>query len=186
MESSGRSASIVTERVGGSIAVADVNTFIRTVRECDHELRMLAQHLLSNPALLDDVLQDAYLKAFRSLGAFRGRSALRTWLYRIVYNTCIDELRRPRLVQVPLSMGTDDTAAPADQDRVAGRMALSDALGTLPVQQRAAVLLVDAQGLTYREAARVLEVPDGTVATWVSRARSALRVSLTTAEAVER
>lgn len=172
----------MADRVGGTTAAADVDTFIRTVRDHDHELRMLAQHLLSNPALLDDVLQDAYLKAFRSLGTFRGRSALRTWLHRIVYNTCIDELRRPRLVQVPLSTSGDDTATTADQDRVASRMALSDALGSLPVQQRAAVLLVDAQGLTYREAARVLDVPDGTVATWVSRARRALRASLTTAE----
>lgn len=172
----------MAERAGGSVAAADVDAFIRAVRSCDRDLRMLAQHLLSSPALLDDVLQDAYLKAFRSLGAFRGRSALRTWLYRIVYNTCIDELRRPRLVQVPLSAVAHDTGTTADHDRVASRMILSDALGILPVQQRAAVLLVDAQGLSYREAARVLDVPDGTVATWVSRARSALRAALTEAE----
>lgn len=161
------------------VAAADVDEFIRVVRSYDRDLRMLVERLVGGSAVMDDVLQEAYLKAFRSLGSFRRRAALRTWLYRIVYNACIDELRRPRLVQVPLSSAPVEAQAPADQDGLPTRMALAEALAELPVQQRAAVLLVDAQGLSYRETAEVLDAPEGTIATWVSRGRSNLRRALT-------
>lgn len=155
----------------------DVDDFVTVVREHDRSLRALAFRLVG--PRVDDVLQEAYLRAFRSLSGFEGRSALRTWLHRIVYTTCIDELRRPQLVQLPIdgARTVRDTASLPDS-RAAAATDLGVAMRELPEQQRAAVWLVDAEGFTYRETAEILDAPEGSVATWVSRARSTLRAAM--------
>jgi RNA polymerase sigma-70 factor, ECF subfamily len=142
-------------------------------------LRALAFRLLGDREAMDDVLQEAYAKAFRALPRFRGEAATGTWLYRIVYNVCLDELRRDRRVtELPL-----ETAAPASApdpgESAARREALVAALAALAPDQRAAVLLVDAEGLDYPAAARVLGVRVGTLASRLSRARGSLRRALT-------
>ncbi len=159
----------------------DHRAFAQIVDHYDHRLRGLAYRLLRDRDRMDDVLQEAYVKAFRSLPRFKGESALGTWLYRIVYNACIDDLRSRKD-----AVSLDDQAAPVDMadtrpgpaDVAVGRHDLADALDTLPADQRAAVMLVDAYGLDYGEAADVLGVAAGTVGSRLSRARSALRAVL--------
>jgi RNA polymerase sigma-70 factor, ECF subfamily len=69
-----------------------IDEFARLVRLHDERLRALAYHLLGDPHWMDDALQDAYAKAFRSYAGFRGESDPGTWLYRIVHNACVDLL----------------------------------------------------------------------------------------------
>lgn len=139
---------------------------------------MLAFRLLGNREGMDDVLQEAYAKAFRALPRFRGEAATGTWLYRIVYNACLDQLRRERRA-TELSL---ETAAPASTpdpgESAARREALAAALAALAPDQRAAVLLVDVEGFDYPAAARVLGVRVGTLASRLSRARALLRHAL--------
>jgi RNA polymerase sigma-70 factor (ECF subfamily) len=157
----------------------DGAAFGAVLRHYDPRLRALAFRLLGDPALTDDVLQEAYVKAYRALPRFRGEADLGTWLYRIAYNACLDELRRDRHGDLPLE-AADRAAAPgADPGERAGEAAaLSDALAALPAQDRAAVLLVDRDGLSYGRAGAVLGVPAGTVASRLNRARAALRTAL--------
>jgi RNA polymerase sigma-70 factor (ECF subfamily) len=129
---------------------------------------------------MDDALQEAYVKAFRGLAGFRSDAGLGTWLYRIIYRACLDVIRaEDRRRTTPLS-GTDLTADPVgDPGRLAAQRAdLARALDSLPPDQRAAVLLVDAEGLDYTAAAEVLGVAAGTIASRLSRARAALRRAL--------
>ena len=144
------------------------------------QLINLAYRLLGDRDRMDDALQEAYVKAFRALPRFQRRAKVGTWLYRIVYNTCLDELRKARRTAVePLDENVDQPGGWADPaDVAAGRGDLSRALATLPEQERAAVLLVDAQGFDYRDAAQVLGVPEGTVASRLNRARASLRAAL--------
>jgi RNA polymerase sigma-70 factor (ECF subfamily) len=158
----------------------DEAAFMTIVRHYDPGLRSLAFRLLRDPHRMDDALQEAYVKAFRSLPRFRGESRLGTWLYRIAYNACLDELGAARRV-TPLSL--ESVAERPDpqmsvHDSVASRSDLAAALERLPVEERAAVLLVDAQGFAYRDAAEILDVPEGTVASRLSRARAQLRTAL--------
>jgi RNA polymerase sigma-70 factor (ECF subfamily) len=89
----------------------DQHAFALLVKHYDPGLRALAYRLLGDPDRMDDALQEAYVKAFRGLSSFRGESSLGTWLYRIVYNACLDELKRDRrLVRLPL----EDAVDPAD------------------------------------------------------------------------
>jgi|SRR5947208_8624606 RNA polymerase sigma-70 factor, ECF subfamily len=153
----------------------DEDEFAALVAEHDRALRGLAFRVLGDRHAMDDALQDAYVKAFRALPRFRGRSSARTWLYRIVYNACIDHLRRQR---THAQLDEVAAAAPDAGDAVAGRAALAAALAALPVDQRAAVLLVDVQGFAYPEAAVVLDVRVGTIASRLSRGRETLRAAL--------
>lgn len=156
----------------------DERAFAELVREHDHGLRALAYRLLDDRDLMDDALQEAYVKAYRALPRFRGESSVGTWLYRIAYNACLDELRRARTV-VPLEhVGERPDPAPAPPERAATSDLLARALSTLAHEDRAAVLLVDAQGFDYESAGEVLGVPAGTVASRLNRARAQLRRAL--------
>lgn len=167
---------VARARNGDQAAFADI------VEHYDHRLRALAFRLLGDRDRMDDVLQEAYVKAYRSLPSFRGASALGTWLYRITYNACIDELRRrPAAQTTGISADVATTVAdprPGPPEIAVGRDDLAAALDRLPTDQRAAVLLVDAYGMSYAEAAEVLGVRTGTVASRISRARSVLRSAL--------
>jgi len=156
----------------------DHRAFAQIVDHYDHRLRGLAYRLLGDRDRMDDVLQEAYVKAFRSLPRFKGDSALGTWLYRIVYNACIDDLRA-RKATVPLDDRLDVADPRPDPADVAiGRRDLAAALDALPPDQKAAVLLVDAYGLDYAEAAHALGVAAGTIGSRLSRARATLRTRL--------
>ncbi len=145
--------------------------FAKLVREHDASLRALAFRLLGDRDRMDDALQEAYLRAYRALPRFRGDSAISTWLYRIVYNACLDELRN-----TPQVVALDSVRERADPRPGAPELLeLADALASLPPADRAAVILVDAQGFDYRNAAEVLGIPEGTIASRLSRARAHLR-----------
>jgi RNA polymerase sigma-70 factor (ECF subfamily) len=156
----------------------DPEAFAIVVRHYDPALRALAYRLVGDRDRMDDALQEAYVKAFRALQGFRGRSRLGTWLHRIVFNACLDELRRePPPSVVPL----DDTAGAVTADHadlVAGREELEQALAELTPHDRAVVVLVDSQGFDYHAAAEVLGIPPGTVASRLNRARAVLRRAL--------
>jgi RNA polymerase sigma-70 factor (ECF subfamily) len=172
--------SVPFELAPDAAADRDPDIFIEMVKRYDRLLRGLVYRLMGNREQMDDVLQEVYLRAFRALPGFRGEAGSGTWLYRIAYNVCIDELRRvQRRPSVPLQDFHDEPdGAPDPSDLAALRGDLADALADLPMDQRAAILLVDAHGFDYARAGEILGVPPGTVGSRVSRARSALRLAL--------
>ena len=163
---------------------ADPDAFLALVRSHDRPLRALVYRLVGDRDVMDDVLQETYLRAYRGRAAFRGEAGIGTWLHRIAYNAAMDELRRRgRARTVTLADEHDSaSAAIAPDELVALRGDLAAALDLLPVEQRAAVLLVDAEGLDYVAAAHVLGVAPGTVGSRVSRGRAALRLVLSSGD----
>jgi RNA polymerase sigma-70 factor (ECF subfamily) len=162
-------------------ATGDEAAFVQIVRRYDTGLRRLAFRMVGDRDAMDDVLQEAYLKAFASIASFRGRASPRTWLYRIVYNASLDQLRRRR--RQPIAQSVDAaTRDPSDQTDL--RLSLADALAALAPEERAAVLLVDAEGLSYEDAAAIIGVAAGTIGSRLSRARAALRRALREPEGV--
>lgn len=133
-----------------------------------------------------DALQDALLSAHRSAGRFRGDSAVTTWLHRIVVNACLDRIRRRQAhPTVPLPDGVRDAegatggvepAAPAPDHDTA--LVVRQAVAALPVEQRAALILVDVQGYPVAEVARILGVAEGTVKSRCARGRARLAMAL--------
>ena len=158
----------------------DREAFTVLIRHYDPGLRALAYRLLGDRERMDDALQEAYVKAFRALPTFRGDSSLGTWLYRIAYNACLDELDRTRGLHElpPLENPEPSDPRPDVAESVSVREQLARALAQLTPVDRAAVLLVDAQGFDYRAAGEVLGVPSGTIASRLNRARAVLRRAL--------
>src|SRR3712207_4182656 len=78
----------------------DGDAFAEIVRRHDRQLRGLAHRLLRDDEAVDDVMQEAYLRAFRAMPRFRGDSALATWVHRITSNACMDHLRRRRWTEL--------------------------------------------------------------------------------------
>ena len=152
-----------------------------------HRGRMWAVALRTagNPEDAADALQDAALSAFKAAGSFRQDSAVGTWLYRITVNACLDRLRRQAArptVHYPdpdSAVWRQATADPVDMaEQRELRLVLEQALAQLPVDQRAAVVQVDVQGLPVEEAAAVLGVPGGTVKSRCARGRGKLATAL--------
>ncbi len=183
--------------IRGSAGGPEPAAFTELVRLHDQGLRMLAYRMLHDRTAMDDVMQDAYVKAFRGFSGFRGEAQARTWLYRIVYNACLDRLRRDKRQREAPSDGPDGgecaggcavayrglrpsaLAALDETESVVERVDLATALASLPEDQRTAVLLVDAAGFRYEEVAEVLAVRPGTIGSRLHHARSVLRATLT-------
>ena len=158
----------------------DEEAFAAVVRVYDRRLRGLAYRIVGDRDQMDDALQEAYVRAFRALPRFRGDARLGTWLFRITYNACLDELARSaKVAHLPLDELAGQASAAPEPDEVLGlRRELEVALASLTPEERAVVLLVDAYGFDYSEAGGILGIPVGTVASRLNRARAALRRAL--------
>jgi RNA polymerase sigma-70 factor (ECF subfamily) len=133
--------------------------------------------MLGNVVDAEDVVQEAYVKAYRALstGEFDGRANVSTWLYRIVTNQAIDAMRgrarRPKATDT-----ADETMSDlASAEQKLALAELSDWMSDLPPDQRAALVLKAVEGLTSPEIAEVLACSEGAVEQRLVRARAALR-----------
>ena len=158
----------------------DRTAFGELVRRHRDRLWAVALRTLGDPEDAADALQDALVSAYRKAASFRGQAAVTTWLHRIVVNSCIDFARRRAarpVVTVGESSALDATgAAPQDDPGVATEQALevTDALRRLPIDQRAALVLVDMEGYSVEEAAAILDVAPGTIKSRCARGRARL------------
>ena len=160
----------------------DPNAFATLVHRHQNRLWAVALRMMGNPHDAADALQDAYLAAFRRADGFRGDARVTTWLHRIVVNACLDRLRRRRrqLAEQPLPADPDRTAelvastAADPVERQELRAEVTSALSRLNDDQRAALVLVDAEAYSVEEAATILGVPPGTVKSRCARGRARL------------
>ena len=145
----------------------------------------VALRTTGHPEEAADALQDAMLSAYRRAGSFRGDAAVTTWLHRIVVNACYDRIRRARVrAAEPLPDDLDRRSvdpAPGPESLVENqdlRRRLLAGLADLPTDQRAAIVLVDVQGYSVEETARILDCATGTVKSRCSRGRAKLATML--------
>jgi RNA polymerase sigma-70 factor, ECF subfamily len=159
----------------------DPMAFEEIVRRHRDRLWAVAMRTTGDPEEASDALQDALISAYRRADQFRGDSAVTTWLHRIVVNASLDRLRR-RAVRAAQPLPDDNDALPgavvADpvdhMDRREVQLVVTQALAELPEDQRAAVLLVDVEGWSVEDAARMLGCPEGTVKSRCFRGRAKL------------
>jgi RNA polymerase sigma-70 factor (ECF subfamily) len=141
-------------------------------------LRRFARSLARDPDNADDLVQAACERALGRLGQIAEGTRLDSWLYRIIYTQWIDHLRRRKTRYVKLSLLSNENKSnpPTTEsgEHLDVALDLQNALSALPEDQRAAIVLVCVEGNSYAEAATVMEIPAGTVASRVARARTAL------------
>ena len=183
----GREAALIERCVAGDDA-----SCAELVAAHQRTVFSLALHLLGDRDEALDVSQEVFLRVFRTLSHFRGRSSLRTWIYRIVINQVKNRQRWYRRRHRADLVSLDDhlkhcgeleaTSEPRPDRLLASKEAavrLWQALERLPFDQRTALILREIDGLRYEEIAFTLEVAVGTVKSRLTRARQALRDELT-------
>ena len=168
----------------------DSRAFDLLVLKYQGRVALLVSRYLNNAAEVEDVTQEAFIKAYRALPNFRGDSAFYTWLYRIAANAAKNHLvalgRRPSS-----DMALDDSEVfdvrgrlkdhESPDEVIMGQqleMLISRTIKELPVELRAALTLREFEGLSYEEIADVLECPIGTVRSRIFRAREAIDVKV--------
>ncbi|MFP5285281.1 MAG: RNA polymerase sigma factor [Thermoanaerobaculia bacterium] len=153
------------------VAAGDVEAFAAVVEGHQERLLRLTERLLGDPEEARDATQEVFLKVYRKAADVRPRGQLYTWLYRIAVNHCLNKLRRRRLVRLlrwedpgPALDPPDGAADPAAtlEARRSWR-ATRRAIERLPEGQRAVLVLVRFEGLSYKTAAEVLGITEGAV-----------------------
>lgn len=156
------------------------------------ELYAAAMRLTRNPADAEDLLQEAYLRAYRGFASFEEGTNLRAWLYRILTNAYINTYRKKQRQPQTISADdapewylydqlTDEGKEPSAEAEVLESLPdeeVQAALAELPEQFRMAVLLADVEGFSYKEIAEILDIPIGTVMSRLHRGRRALEKRL--------
>jgi len=165
----------------------DKRAFELLVLKYQHRIYSLVSRMVRDADDVQDVVQEAFIKAYRALPNFRGESAFYTWLYRIAVNTAKNHLvarsRRPQGIDVDVEEaefmdnadglrdidGPESTLATEQLKRV-----IDDAISGLPEDLRTALTLREFEGLSYEEIATVMDCPVGTVRSRIFRAREAI------------
>ena len=159
----------------------------------------LALRVLRDEELARDAVQDSFLKAYRSIDRFEGRSSFYTWLYRLVMNRCIDQKRRDKVKsdrhvewedersqEATLGAGAEPISGPDDDlYRAQLRKRMAEAIRGLPDDARRTFELREVDGLDYAEIATALRIPKGTVMSRLHYARRKLRAVLLEAGVAE-
>src|SRR5437764_124597 len=156
----------------------DQHAFGELVRRHQSSVRGLLRQLTrTDMALADDLAQETFIRAYKNIRSFRGEARFSTWLYRIAYNCFREDARRRKEL-----VGIDEERLQTQHDPQAAdpglRHDLMRALNLLPLHERSAILLCCQNGLSHDEAARVLDIPLGTVKTNVLRGREKLKKTL--------
>jgi len=170
----------------------DKRAFELLVMKYQRKLGRLLSRLVRDPAEVEDVTQEAFIKAYRALPSFRGDSAFYTWLYRIAINTGKNYLvalgrRAPTTTGVDLEDAENfedadalrDTSTP--ESEMEGKQVaavVNKAMEALPEDLRTAITLREIEGLSYEEIASVMNCPIGTVRSRIFRAREAIAADL--------
>jgi RNA polymerase sigma-70 factor (ECF subfamily) len=170
----------------------DKSAYDLLVIKYQHRIIQLVNRYIKDPSDAQDVAQEAFIKAYRALGNFRGESAFYTWLYRIAINTAKNYLmsrsRRNADAQVDILDAEQIEKAPQLQGmETPERQLLNEeivetiktAIAKLPEEMRVAIMLREFEGMSYEEIAEAMDCPVGTVRSRIFRAREAIDSKLT-------
>ncbi len=159
------------------------------------QLYRLAYARLGNELDAEDVVQETYLRAYKSMSTFRRQSNIKTWLTRILFNVIADHFRKSKREISPLNLDESldlDVAGPlvlGPEESVCGDELLDDirvALSNMPDEFVAPLLLREFYDATYEEISAILKIPKGTVMSRLSRARSQLKRILSSSVKIQR
>jgi RNA polymerase sigma-70 factor, ECF subfamily len=157
----------------------DMDAYEVLVRRHRDRIYRIALRMLGDRHDAEDIAQDVMIQVWTALAGFTGSSAFTTWLYRIVVNRCLNQIRRRRWTR-PVLEGDPQPVAGAE-DMVIARQragAAMEAIAALPPDQRAVIVLHQLEGLTYREVAAVVNISEDAVRGRLHRARLNLLKSL--------
>lgn len=170
----------------------DIESFELLIKDHQQMAFNIAYRMLGNIEDARDASQDAFIKIFKNIKTFKGNSSFSTWMYRIVSNTCLDELRKKKKHHnysydnpiktedgemsrnIPMVENTPEEIINMKESQ----KLIQNALNKLSDQNKAVIVLRDIKGFSYEQISEILNCPEGTVKSRISRARVALKTIL--------
>ena len=169
----------------------DRNAFDTLVIKYQHMLAQVISRYIKSPQQIEDVTQEAFIKAYRGIMSFRGESKFSTWLYRIGVNAALSFLAAERsripLYEPSINPNTNEPIIPQIVDNESPERLLatqqigetvSSVLEKLPEELRTTIILREIDGLSYEEIAKIMDCPIGTVRSRIFRARENIAIQL--------
>ena len=170
----------------------NLDAFEELISSYEKKAYNIAYRMMGNEEDAKDMAQEAFIKIYKSIQNFREESSFSTWLYRIVTNVCLDELRKrkkDKLVPLELSIETEKGTAivelsaeretPEDiYERIEKRQLIQNAISSLGEDYKTVIILRDIQGFGYEEIATMLNCSLGTIKSRINRARNLLKEKL--------
>ncbi|MGR8940237.1 MAG: RNA polymerase sigma factor RpoE [Gammaproteobacteria bacterium] len=170
----------------------DKSAYDLLVVKYQHKIVQLVNRYVKDPSEAQDVAQEAFIKAYRALGSFRGESAFYTWLYRIAINTAKNYLMSRSRRNVDMQVDVQDAEVYENLPQLQGldtperellnkeiAETIKSAIAKLPEEMRVAIMLREFEGMSYEEIAQAMDCPVGTVRSRIFRAREAIDNKLT-------
>ena len=174
-------------RVIKKVISGDTDAFEELLLENQKNVYNLALKMTGNAEDALDISQEAFFKAFRLLGSFRGESRFSVWMYRLTYNLCIDFLRKSKKVTTVSLTQQNDSGDACDLEiadvrelpenvalRVETRKEIAESINELDANHREIIVMREITGMSYYDMAQTLDVSEGTVKSRLARARSNL------------
>lgn len=167
----------------------DIEAFELLIEKYQKKVFAIALKMLGNYDDASELAQEALIKVFKSIKNFKEESSFSTWIYRVVTNTCLDELRRRKkrqVVYIDEEITNEDgelkreiadysTAPESIMEKKELRKAVNEAIMSLSEEHRTVIVLRDIQGMSYEEIAKITKCPEGTIKSRINRARLSLK-----------
>ncbi len=176
-------AQLVEKFIGG-----DQTAFEALVLLFDKKIYNYCLRMTNNADDAEDLTQEVFIKVYKSLGSFRKDSKFSTWIYRIAYNTCVDNHRKKKFKLLSLYRGESKeneidipAPGPAPEEKIISNERynlIKECIAQLRPKYKSVIILRDIQNYSYQEIADILDIPMGTVKSNISRARGLLREAL--------
>jgi len=167
----------------------DIEAFEQLIISCEKKVFNIAYRMIGNYDDANELAQEVFIKAFRSIKNFKGDSLFSTWIYKITANVCLDELRKRKNKNI-LSLDQDielndgdvkrqisDNAPSPDMEVESKEIKtiVNESIQQLPDDYKSVIILRDIQGFSYDEISKIVNCPEGTVKSRLNRARQALK-----------
>lgn len=167
----------------------DIEAFEKLIEGCQKKVFNIAFRMIGNYDDANELAQEVFLKAFRSIKKFKGDSLFSTWIYKVTANVCLDEIRRRKNKfiysldeeveygdgelkrQIPDNAPTPDVEVEINEIK----NVVNKSIQELPKDYKSIIILRDIQGLSYDEISKIFDCPEGTVKSRINRARQALK-----------
>jgi RNA polymerase sigma factor (sigma-70 family) len=187
---------LTDKHLADKVLSGDTGAFGTIIKNTERLVAQIVFKMIANPEDRKDIAQDIYLKAFNKLPGFKFQSKLSTWIARISYNTCMDHLRKKKLIlpgnlyegsehgndvmdviinRSPTAQGIETVAFTPEKEL---SVILKTEIEKLSPVYKTLIILYHNEELSYEEIAQITEMPEGTVKSYLFRARKALKDSL--------
>lgn len=167
----------------------DIEAFEQLIIGCQKKVFNIAYRMIGNYDDANELAQEVFLKAFRSIKKFKGDSLFSTWIYKVTANVCLDEIRkRKKKVVISLDQQIEfndgevkrqipDSAPTPDMEAETNELknVVNESIAQLNEDYKSMIILRDIQGLSYDEISKIVNCPEGTVKSRINRARQALK-----------